>query len=92
MGYHVFLVGEDNFKVCVEKGVYGGIQSTGSQASERINSEVVAGFAGIRMGDSAFFYVKNQGVYGLWKIVCEPSMTRHPFGVIPISFIPTECV
>lgn len=72
MGYHIFLVGENNFDVCIKRGVYGGIQSHGSVKSEQINSEVISGFAGIKVGDFVFFYVKNKGVYGLWKIICEP--------------------
>ncbi|MCX9074528.1 MAG: EVE domain-containing protein [Candidatus Methanoperedens sp.] len=72
MGYHIFLVGENNFDICIKKGVYGGIQSHGSVKSNQINSEVIAGFAGIKVGDFAFFYVKNKGIYGLWKIAFEP--------------------
>jgi hypothetical protein len=63
MGSHIFLVGQDNFQKCLELGVYGGA----SQELERINSEVIAGFEGIKPGDFIFFYVRNIGVYGLWK-------------------------
>jgi hypothetical protein len=63
MGSHIFLVGQENFKKCLETGVYGGA----SQTLERINSEVIAGFEGIKPGDFIFFYVRNIGVYGLWK-------------------------
>jgi len=73
MGYHIFLVGKSNFEVCIKKGVYGGIYSTGSVKSAQMNSEVIAGFAGIKVGDLVFFYVKNKGLYGLWRI------TRGPF-------------
>lgn len=68
MVYHVFLARQENFKLCVEKGIYGGIRSTGSPKSEQINSEIISGFAGIKIGDFVFFYVKNIGIYGLWKI------------------------
>jgi hypothetical protein len=63
MSYHIFLVGQNNFKTCVERGVYGGIQT----ASEKLNSEILSSFWGITPGDFVFFYVKNIGVYGLWK-------------------------
>ena len=59
MGYHIFLAGENNFDVCIKRGVYGGIQSSGSRKSEQMNSEVIAGFAGIKVGDLIFFYVKK---------------------------------
>ncbi len=63
MSYHIFLVGKDNFKKCLERGVYGGIFSS----YERTNSEIIAGFEAIRPGDFIFIYVKNVGIYGLWK-------------------------
>lgn len=72
MGYHIFLVKEDNFKICIENGVYGGPQSLGTPKSEQMNSEVISSFAGIKIGDFVFFYVKNIGIYGLWKITTEP--------------------
>jgi hypothetical protein len=68
MGSHIFLVGQENFKKCLELGVYGGA----SQKLERINSEIVAGFEGIKPGDFIFFYVRNIGVYGLWKTTSFP--------------------
>jgi len=52
----------------LELGVYGGV----SQDLERINSEIIAGFEGIKPGDFVFFYVRNIGVYGLWKATCLP--------------------
>ncbi len=68
MGYHIFLAGQENFKICVNKGVYGGIHNIGSAKAAQMNSEVISGFCGIRLGDFVFFYVKNIGIYGLWKI------------------------
>ena len=78
MGYHILLSRLDNFKVCVEKGVYGGIHSTGSPKSAQMNSEVIAGFAGIKADDFVFLYVKNIGLYGLWKVTCEPFYDDTP--------------
>lgn len=78
MGYHIFLVGEDNFNVCIKRGVYGGIRSSGSRKSEQMNSEVIAGFVGIKVGDFIFFYVKNKGIYGLWRITSEPFYDTTP--------------
>jgi hypothetical protein len=67
MGAHIFLVGENNFELCVERGVYGCVLPT-----KRWNeAEIVAGMLSIEPGDLVFFYVKNSGVYGLWKIVGE---------------------
>lgn len=71
MGYHILLAKLDNFKVCIERGVYGGVCSSGSPKAQQMNSEVIAGFAGIKIDDFVFFYVKNIGLYGLWKVTCE---------------------
>ena len=78
MGYHILLTKLDNFKVCMERGVYGGIYSTGSPKSEQMNSEVIAGFAGIKIDDFVFLYVKNVGLYGLWKVICDPFYDDKP--------------
>jgi len=69
MGSHIFLASQKNFKKCLEYGIYGGI----SHPFERTNSEIIAGFEAIKLGDFIFFYVKNIGVYGLWRV------TSHPF-------------
>jgi hypothetical protein len=63
MGSHIFLVGQENFKKCIQYGVYGGT----SQQKEKVNSEIMAGFEAIKPGDFVFFYVRNVGIYGLWK-------------------------
>ena len=68
MSSHIFLVSQEHFPKCLEYGVYGGISHT----QERINSEVIAGFEAIRPGDFIFFYVKNVGIYGLWKATSWP--------------------
>ncbi len=68
MGAHIFLVGENNFEVCVQRGVYGCV----SPNTEWNKAEIVAGVLSIQEGDLVFFYVKNKGIYGLWKIVSEP--------------------
>ena len=68
MGNHIFLVSQDNFKKCLEYGIYGGI----SHPFERINSEIIAGFEAIKPGDFIFFYVKNIGIYGLWRAISRP--------------------
>jgi len=68
MGAHIFLVGEGNFEVCTRRGVYGCVMP----GTERNKAEVIASILSIQAGDLVFFYVKNQGVYGLWKVVGEP--------------------
>ncbi len=68
MGNHIFLASKENFEKCLEYGVYGGI----SHSFERTNSEIISGFEAIRPGDFIFFYVRNIGIYGLWKATSRP--------------------
>lgn len=68
MGAHIFLASQENFEVCLKRGVYGCVMPT----TEWNRAEVVAGILSVQPGDLVFFYVKNQGVYGLWKVVGEP--------------------
>ncbi len=68
MGAHIFLVGQHNFETCILRGVYGCVMPN----SERNRAEVVAGVLSIQPDDLVFFYVKNRGVYGLWRVVGEP--------------------
>lgn len=88
MGYHIFLVGENNFDVCFTRGVYGAVQSSGTRKSEQMNSEVTASFSGIKPEDFVFFYVRNKGVYGLWKITCEPFYDATPIWSDPGQLYP----
>jgi predicted RNA-binding protein with PUA-like domain len=88
MGYHIFLVREENFQTCIENGVYGGLHSTGTPKAEQTNSEVISGFAGIKIGDFVFFYVKNIGIYGLWKITSEPFFDNTKIWNTPKQIFP----
>jgi hypothetical protein len=69
MGNHIFVVGQENFQTCVRRGLCGGIRNP---RKEHITAEVIAGFKGIREGDYVFFYVKQVGVRGLWRVVGSP--------------------
>ncbi|MBM3118045.1 MAG: EVE domain-containing protein [Chloroflexi bacterium] len=88
MSYHILLTKLVNFKVCLERGTYGGIYSTGSPKSEQMNAEVIAGFAGIKAGDFVLFYVKNEGIYGLWKITSDPFYDDEPLWNDPDQTFP----
>ena len=88
MGYHIFLVGENNFNICIQRGIYGGIQSQGSAKSEQLNLEVMSSFTGIKVGDFVFFYVKNRGVYGLWKVTTESFYDVTPIWSNPNQLYP----
>ena len=68
MGAHILLVGERNYDICITRGVYGCVMPS----KEWNKGEIVAGVFTIKPGDLIFFYVKNKGVYGLWKVVGYP--------------------
>ncbi len=64
MGAHIFLVSENNFEVCIRRGVYGCVMPS----TEWNRAEIIAGILSIEPNDLVFFYVKNRGVYGLWRV------------------------
>jgi len=68
MGAYIFLVGEDNFKLCRQQRDYRSVLPT----NEWNKAEVIASIFALQPGDLVFFYVKNKGVYGLWKVVSTP--------------------
>ncbi len=72
MGYHIFLVGRENFQICVDRGVYGGVHSAHKKKSGQTNAEVIASFSGIKKEDFVFLYLNNVGFYGLWKTTTDP--------------------
>lgn len=74
MGYHIFVVKQDNFEACIERGVYGGA----AVDREATNAEIIASFSAIRVGDFVFFYVTKQGVYGLWEVTQGPFYDEQP--------------
>ncbi|MDM8000921.1 MAG: EVE domain-containing protein [Dehalococcoidia bacterium] len=78
MGYHIFLISRDNFDLCAERGVYGATQVHDSPKAGQTNAEIISSFAVIKPGDFAFFYVRNTGVYGLWKITSWPFYDLKP--------------
>lgn len=88
MGYHIFLAGESSFNTCIERGIYGGTESRGSPKSEQLNAEVVSSFLGIKQGDFILFYVKNRGIYGLWKATSEPFYDITPIWKDPDQLYP----
>jgi hypothetical protein len=68
MGAHIFLVGETNFEICIRRGIYGRVLPN----SEWNKAEVISGMHSIEVEDLVCFYVKNRGIYGLWKIRGDP--------------------
>ncbi|MCX7784833.1 MAG: hypothetical protein N2201_01180 [candidate division WOR-3 bacterium] len=69
MSYHIFLIGKENFKSCIEKGVYG---SPEWPSNIKTNAEIISCIFAIKPNDFIFFYVKNTGIYGLWRATTDP--------------------
>lgn len=78
MGYHIFLIKESNFKICTEKGVYGATEIHDSPKADQTNAEIISSFAVIKPSDFVFFYVRNSGIYGLWKTTSHPFYDSEP--------------
>ena len=74
MGSHIFLASQENFQDCIQHGMY----VVDSHINEKTNAEIIASFEAIKPGDFIFFYVKNFGVYGLWKATSRPFFNKTP--------------
>jgi hypothetical protein len=74
MGAHIFLVGENNFEVCIRRGIYGCVMPK----KEWNTAEIIAGLLSVQVDDLVFFYVRNRGIYGLWKITSKPFFDPTP--------------
>ncbi len=73
MGSHIFVTGEENFKKCLERGVYGNTKpDPAGPQSGRDNAIVIAGMESVRKDDFIFLYVSKKGLYGLWKATSTP--------------------
>ncbi|RKZ02260.1 MAG: hypothetical protein DRQ10_00345 [Candidatus Hydrothermota bacterium] len=56
------------------QGVYGAPKGKNSAT----NAEIVASLSVIKPGDFIFFYVKNVGIYGVWKVISHPFYDETP--------------
>lgn len=74
MGNHIFLISQDNFKKCIHRGIY----AVDYHANEKTNADIIASFEDIKPNDFVFFYVRNVGVYGLWKTISRPFFDKSP--------------
>lgn len=74
MGNHIFLASQKNFQECIQHGIY----VVNSHSNEKTNAEIIASFDVIKPGDFVFFYVRNVGVYGLWKTTSRPFFDKSP--------------
>lgn len=77
MSYHILLIDRENFQICTSRGVYGNIESTSVKKDRgSLNSEVISCIIAVKPGDFIFFYVKKEGIYGLWRVTTEPFYDR----------------
>jgi len=85
MSYHILLASEENFEICIEKGVYGAVK----KSSDKSTAAIISCTFGIKPGDFIFFYVKNIGIYGLWRVTTPPFYDEEkiwPDGEYPFRF------
>ncbi len=74
MAYHILMASRETFAVSMEKGVYGATAST----RPATDAEIIASLCAIRPQDFVFFYVKNEGIYGLWTVTHGPFYDERP--------------
>ncbi len=72
MAAHIFVVSEENYTICVEKGLVAIPESSGKM-KDNINDGLISRLTGIKEDDYVFMYVKKlKSLYGVWQIEGAP--------------------
>ena len=75
MPAHIFQVSEENYKVCIDKGIVGLPDTDKPDVFDAILSRL----AGVKEGDYVLLYVvKSKELYGVWQIEGSPFYEETP--------------
>jgi hypothetical protein len=79
MAVHIFTVSEDNYNVCVEKGIVGLPEPKGGKSHDNIFDGLSSRLSGIKEDDYIFMYViKSKILRGVWKVEGRPFYEETP--------------
>lgn len=69
MAVHIFTVSEENYKVCVDKGLVAIPEPKDSPKKNEVTDALISRLSGIKEDDYVLIYViKTQSLFGVWKI------------------------
>ena len=73
MAVHIFTVSEDNYKICVERGVVAIPEPKESSNHENIFDGLLSRLSGIKEDDFVLMYViKSKVLRGIWRVEGSP--------------------
>jgi len=106
MRAHVFITNSDTFPVVRDNGFWGGgIKGIPSRYEDTIKENLIDGrkpylkmivdILGTRIGDVVFFYERQVGFHGIYKIVSKPFFDPTPIGSVGFNCplrVKLECI
>ena len=73
MAVHIFTVSEENYKVCVEKGIVALPEDKDGQRHDNVVDGLLSRLAGIKEDDYVLMYiVKSKSLRGVWQVEGRP--------------------
>ena len=79
MAVHIFTVSEDNYKVCIEKGLVAIPEAKEGPRHDSIVDGLLSRLAGIKEDDYVLMYViKSKSLRGVWQVEGSPFYEETP--------------
>ena len=79
MAVHIFTVSEDNYKVCIEKGLVAIPEAKEGPRHDNIVDGLLSRLAGIKEDDYVLMYViKSKTLHGVWQVEGSPFYEETP--------------
>ena len=73
MAVHIFTVSEENYKICVEKGLVGLPEAKEGSKHDNIVDGLLSRLSGIKEDDYILMYViKSKFLRGVWQVEGRP--------------------
>ncbi len=79
MAVHIFTVSEENYKICVEKGLVALPEAKEGQRHDNVVDGLLSRLSGIKEGDYVLMYViKSKSLRGVWQVEGLPFYEELP--------------
>ena len=73
MAVHIFTVSEDNYKICVERGIVAIPEAKDGQRHDNVVDGLLSRLSGIKEDDYVLMYViKSKSLRGVWQVEGRP--------------------
>ncbi|MBR1559029.1 MAG: hypothetical protein IJ646_02185 [Clostridia bacterium] len=79
MAAHIFTVSEENYKICVEKGIVALPEASEGRQHDNIFDGLLSRLSGIKEDDFVLLYIiKTKRLCGVWQVEGEPFYEELP--------------